>query len=234
MYRHQFVPVVEGEFPFISRPRKKTATPMLLAVVTAFFHGKSHLSSICDSVPFANVTVEIGELHPLLMRFVESLLVPRLNNVSAASWSCIENSTLTTFTVRFNHTNDAGCRCVIDLDHGNRQELLKEMAGQVVDLEFGDVAMEVMYEDRIQLTGGKKICRINSLSLIFGGYASSTYASVDKTSSVFYLGRIVRGTTDFSFLRHFTKPGKLFPTFECLGISTKFAKKTEDGDEEEE
>ena len=101
----------------------------------------------------------------------------------------------------------------------NELEVLKESVGQVVNLGLGDVAMEVAF---IEEEDGEYRTRI--ISFIFGGYSRSTYTSDNQNDSVFYLGRIVSGPTDFSFIQHFV-PGNLLPVRAGLCFSTKYPEK---------
>ena len=152
--------------------------------------------------------MQMAELHPDLLEHLQQYEAGPL----VATWSCAENSgslfsTLTAhvgnafedmYWTHFGKIGDAALK------------VLKESKGQTVDLGLGDVAMEVQFSE----SETKDSHRTETISLIFGGYSGSTYSSGHGNSSVFHLGRIVSGPTDFSFLRHFVKLDKLLPVSE--------------------
>ena len=232
MYRHQLAPVAGEKSPFVSQRRKYSAAPTLLTMSTKIFEGNPKLADICKFAPITDFTIQIADLDLPLMRLARELNAPRSRALSTATWSPIENSILTTFTVRFGEkfTSKSGDRCNVLLDEEQKRQL-DERVGQVVNLGFGDVAMEVAYSEYKKWEVSKGF-RLDSLSLIFGGYSNSSYTPAVKTNSVFYLGRIVSGTTDFSVLRRFVEPGKFFPVYEQMLISIKFAAPNDNDDKD--
>ena len=233
MYQHQFAPATVDELQFISRPRKKTAAPTLLAISTIFFDGGDGLKRICEYDCFVDSTIQIAELHPALMRLVKNLNSSRLRYLTSATWSFVKDSVLSTLTVRFgkdfrrftDDSDDDSSRWDVYVEN-EQEQLLKESVGQVVSLGFGDVAMEMAYSGHEAEDADDEettmYYSLDSFSLIFGGYSKSTYASVNKSNSVFYLGHVTGGTADFSFLRRFVKPGKFFPALERMRFFTKY------------
>ena len=210
----------------------------MLTIKTGFLPDKSRSPSFCASELLADLTIEVAELDDELMSLVRKLHAPRSKDISTTSWSFIENSVLTTFQVQFVYSSLADYQ----------EQVLKDSAAKEVRLGFGEVAMEVTYS-RTVMGANCHYYSVDSLSLIIGGYTNSLYASTptsEATSwlssslratiskSVFYLGRIVRGTTDLSFLRHFLKPGSFFPTSHRMRISTKFSEKEDEDDHDEE
>ena len=198
----------------------------MLTIGTNFLEGNPNFARICKSAPIASFAIQVADLCPGLIGLVQKLDIPRSKEISTATWSPIKNSILTTFTVRFDRafTDKSGDECNVYLEDEQKQ-LLAESAGQVVNLGFGDVAMEVAYSEHKndKIWRRSHGFRLDSLCLIFGGYSTSAYTSAVTTNSVFYLGHVVNGTTDFSFLRRFIEPGNFFPTRERMLISTKFS-----------
>ena len=177
---------------------------------------------------------QVAELHPVLAHLVKKVEFPKLQDMSTATWSFVENpdSILSTLKVRFDRRPPwrvTPGSCLLD----EQQKVLKECVGQGVNLGFGDVAMEVEYSENEEPNGHY----LDSISLIIGGYANTTHVSVNLASSVFYLGRIVRGQVDFSFLRRFVTPGNFLPTVESMIFFSKFSECNDDDnvdDSEEE
>ena len=239
MSQHHFVPVAEEQLSFDSQPRKSAAEPTVLAIDTNFLDDGSHLSRICQPEPFADFTIQIAELHPALMRLVRKLDIPRCEDISAATWSIVKNSLLTTFTVRFGRSfsPEAAAKCTVDLEDEQRQ-LLRKSVGKAVNLGFGDVAMEVAHSQHVSVNEDDEEqvhgFRVDSISLIFGGYTKTTYASDAKSNSVFFFGRIISGNTDFSFLRHFIQPAIPLPVFERMCFFTKYDEDDDDDDDDDD
>ena len=151
--------------------------------------------------------MQMTDLHPDLLEYLQQYEVGGLK----ATWSCAENSgslfNVLTAYVDVNFRDISGYEFNIG---DGALKVLKESNGQTVDLGLGEVAMEVQFTE----SETKDSHQTEIIRLIFGGYSKSTYSPGDKDSSVFHLGRIVSGPTDFSFLRHFVKLGKLLPVEE--------------------
>ena len=165
--------------------------------------------------PFAKLTMQMAELHPDLLEHLKQFEGVCLD----ATLSCAENSG-SLFSTLTAHVGDSVRDLYYYVAFGNMADgalrVLKESKGQTVDLGLGDVAMEVQFSE----SETKDSHRTETISLIFGGYSGSTYSSGHGNSSVFHLGRIVSGPTDFSFLRHFVKLDKLLPVGEEFWFAT--------------
>ena len=85
---------------------------------------------ICNVEPFVDLTIQISELHPVLMELVDKLGIPRSREISEATWSFFKNadSTLCSFTVRFDDvTDERGLGIVLE----DRQHKVLEEIGKL-------------------------------------------------------------------------------------------------------
>ena len=232
MHRYQFAPGPEDDFPFNVRPRKNTALPTMLSIETSFTLDDTNLQELCELEPFVALVVQITELRPILILLLRAVRQVRLHSCSSTTWSFVENSNfvLSILTDRFGSLRDDNAPCSVDLNVEERK-VLKDCVGQVVNLGHGDVAVEVAFKG---ILDGEEVeinsYEVDTISYIFGGYGKTAYVPVSKTSSVFYLGRISSGTTDFSVLRNFMKHCKYFPTFEKMDFCTKYTNVINDDD----
>ena len=221
VYRHQFAPVPEEKFRFLSRRRESTSPPTMLRVNLGVLEGRLHLDTD-KFYPFAMFTIQMTELHSVLMDYVYGFSTSILETRLTATWSRADNSNskFSKFTARIGDAllKEYSSGSVIFEFQDEHVELLEAYTGQVVSLGLGDVAMEVAYTERGR--GEEKFYRTETISLIFGGYSRSTYTSPNQNNSVFYLGHIVRGPTDFSFLHHVVRRNKLLPVEAGLWFST--------------
>ena len=218
VYRHQFVPVAEENFQFISRARKSTPPPTFLTIGLMCFKDRTVARHFVDFYPFAIFTIQMAELDPVLMKYLPPLGQPKK---WSCTWSCTDypSSPFSILTAHLDETFDVergkalDCTCTYQV-----VDRLKESVGQTVNLGLGDVAVEVAFTESLNIN---PVHRVDTVSLIFGGYFRSTYTSVNETRSVFHLGRIVFGHTDFSFIRHFVEPNRLLPVEAKLCVCAK-------------
>ena len=209
VFRHQFAPVSEDNIHFSSEPRTSLAPPTMLAISTKF---PGFAGFLLEKKIFAKLTIQMTVLHPVLMDIVKWFGTPSLESRLKATWSCAENSRFTTLTI------EAYAYEGSDFDD-EEVAVLKQSSGREVKLGLGDVAVEVAFTESHK----KDSHPIQTISWIFGGFSTSTYSSVNQNNSVFYLGRIVSGPADFSFLRHYSKLGKVLPVEVGLWFTTKYS-----------